>query len=148
MNVVSSHAAYALYPDATFVRRVSLPLSNDSKTEEVARTKYKNRGWTYINAVSPLEASSTSSRLGRSFVAGSRWVGDKQTWIIPFTGSIASKDLTRLNGWRLAYKSISYGVNEFKVVESSRLRRRITVNPAIAKVLTQWLVKISPELEW
>jgi hypothetical protein len=150
MNVISSRAAYALYPDATFVRYFSLCIANGSRTEANARVKYSRRGWSYVMDISHQEALMKSLRLGQNFVAGERWLGDKQTWMIPFEGfpSSSSEDMIRLNGWRMVYKGVSYGFNETKTLGSKRLKRFITVSPTYEKLLKSLLNSIPSDIQW
>jgi hypothetical protein len=141
MNLISSRAAYALYPDATFSRHISLRMTRDRDRDDFARAKYERRGWTYIKDITHQEITMKSCDLGGDFVSRERWVGDKRTWIIPFenfTGN-SSEELIRLNSWKLVYQDASLGLSETTILSSPKLGRQFTVSPDAREMLAQLL---------
>ena len=111
MNIISSDAAYSLYPIATFENRSALGMPT-SRSTPAAIQKYVKRGWRiYFIPTS----SDLANPMEPPFLLGQvRWVSDKHTWTIPLdqTGvkprpplSQSSAPLTMdpvlLNGWKL-----------------------------------------------
>ena len=111
MNIISSDAAYSLYPTATFENRSALGMPT-SRSTPAAIQKYVRRGWRiYFIPTS----SDLANPMEPPFLLGQvRWVSDKHTWTIPLdqTGvkprpplSQSSAPLTMdpvlLNGWKL-----------------------------------------------
>ncbi|KIK68382.1 hypothetical protein GYMLUDRAFT_214959 [Collybiopsis luxurians FD-317 M1] len=101
MNVISYSHAYALYPRATFVDRVSMKVLRfavkDSR-HTPAREKYRERGWTII------DRPSVSMTLRKcSEFSEDRSVGDVACWVIqlPNAQGLPShqSDSVRINSW-------------------------------------------------
>jgi len=105
MNVISSRAAYSLFPQATFVQHKSLNIDTSGEGRELARLKYASRGWNMISHVSPDDALNRRS----DFRIGFRWIGDKRTWTIPLPFESGKEvrvkgDLLTLNSFGLEYE--------------------------------------------
>lgn len=111
MNFITSDAAYALHPIATFEDRSSLGMPS-ARTSPMAIQKYTQRGWRIYFMPTPYDID--HPRDSPFLLNQVRWVGDKHTWVLPLdqTGvkerlplSPASAPLTfdpiLCNGWRL-----------------------------------------------
>ncbi|KAG9311289.1 hypothetical protein JVU11DRAFT_8377 [Chiua virens] len=111
MNLISSDAAYALYPMATLVERTGLGMPRGASAHE-AIAKYIARGWRIYFSPRPSDLAYSSDP--PFLLDQPRWVGDKHTFVIPFdqngvqprpTLSPGSEPLTfdpvRCYGWRL-----------------------------------------------
>jgi hypothetical protein len=111
MNFISSDAAYALYPVATFENRTALGMPS-SRVSPVAIRKYLTRGWrVYFMPTSNDLAHPTTPPFLLNQV---RWVADKHTWTLPLdqtgvkarpplsrTSDPLTFDPVRFNGWQL-----------------------------------------------
>jgi len=105
MNIISSRAAYSLFPHATFVQHTSLNIDSPGQDRDLARLKYANRGWKMISEIAPQDTLNLRS----DFRIGFRWIGDKRTWTIPLpleSGKEVptNEDLVMLNSFGLEYK--------------------------------------------
>ncbi|KAN0073809.1 hypothetical protein V8E55_012063 [Tylopilus felleus] len=104
MNLISSDAAYSLYPIATFENRSTLVLPSP-RSSTAAMQKYAKRGWRVYYLPTPRD---------RAFLLDqARWVSDKHTWRVPLdqTGVQERPPLSRssaplpydpvlFNGWK------------------------------------------------
>ena len=111
MNLISSDAAYSLYPIATFENRCTLGMPTSRGSPEAIQ-KYIKRGWRFYFIPAPNDVAYPSKP---PFIPGqARWVADKYTWKIPLdqTGIKERIPLSRtsvpltfdpvlLNGWKL-----------------------------------------------
>ncbi|KAI5816259.1 hypothetical protein BZA77DRAFT_61520 [Pyronema omphalodes] len=70
-NVITWNKAYALFPTATFIDRVTLVTAPKREQEQKALDKYQARGWSVVEYP------------GASFHKD-RYVRDSYTWMIPF----------------------------------------------------------------
>lgn len=112
LNVISFSHAYSLYPCATFHHRVSLALIPGRRVDSHIRTKYEARGWSFVDSVPSPAPPFTENPMGEmalrlfrprecahcphcteqrardlsiahAFPAGLRWIGDRQSWVLP-----------------------------------------------------------------
>lgn len=77
MNIITHECAYSLYPDLTFIERISLfnsPIHSDEK--EKAAIKYEERGWLCV----PAAHQSFVDDSRHSLFPGLRSVGDDKCW--------------------------------------------------------------------
>ncbi|KAF6754383.1 hypothetical protein DFP72DRAFT_898916 [Ephemerocybe angulata] len=96
MNIITHDAAYALYPKATFDKRISLQ----------AFDKYSERGWSFFTDLTAEGVRSIESSIATDIT---RYLDDKFTWRLPLdTGGLDldedSKSKTiafQCNSWRL-----------------------------------------------
>lgn len=109
MNLITSEAAYALYPLATFVERKSLCMP-PGRHSAGAIQKYVHRGWRVYFIPTPGDISGRAPFM----LNVARWVGDADTWVLPLdqtgiparpplskTSAPLTFDHVRCNGWRL-----------------------------------------------
>lgn len=101
MNVISHTHAYALYPYATFIDRVSWNIVKHRDADDYhspARQKYTDRGWTMVDWPSALAVTRPCSEF--RFRSG-RCVGDLSCWVIPLSpvANLPIDDLVRNNTW-------------------------------------------------
>ncbi|KAG9314971.1 hypothetical protein JVU11DRAFT_4080 [Chiua virens] len=83
MNLITSDAAYSLYPLATLVERTGLgmPNSMNGPNAPAAISKYIQRGWRIYFTPRPEDLERP---LEPPFVLKNRrWIGDKYTWVVP-----------------------------------------------------------------
>jgi hypothetical protein len=106
MNLISDRAAYSLYPNLTFEQRRSLVCATVGSSQEEARQKYTDRGWTMARSVTHAEVFDRRS----SMRTGMRFVGDQHCWTLnlPTTTSDiptlhSSPDPVTTNTWSLDY---------------------------------------------
>ncbi|KIP08840.1 hypothetical protein PHLGIDRAFT_12311 [Phlebiopsis gigantea 11061_1 CR5-6] len=113
LNVISYSHAYALYPRATFLDRVSLSLLPRSVLDDAVEAKYSQRGWRFLHALPPpplpdvvnpatgrvlmrytrlsecehcahcVRRRAEERSITRAFPAGPRWIGDGHSWVVP-----------------------------------------------------------------
>lgn len=101
MNVISHAHAYALYPYATFIDRVSwniVKYRGSDSYHDAARQKYIDRGWTMIDWPSALAVTRPCSEFR---FRSRRCVGDLSCWVIPLS-PVANRridDPVRNNTW-------------------------------------------------
>ncbi|KAJ3925892.1 MAG: hypothetical protein NXY57DRAFT_1030718 [Lentinula lateritia] len=102
MNIITYSHAYALYPRATFLDRVSMTnalFSTQDHRHGLARAKYAGRGWTMIERPS----IAMSLRQRSEFWFGGRSVGDAACWTIPLSPikniSVRNIDFACINSW-------------------------------------------------
>lgn len=105
MNIITHDYAISLYPDLTFLDRLSLfnhPIS--SEQHDVARRKYEPRGWDFIDSIDlDIEADPT-----HSLFLGHRAFGDSKCWkvqLYPKKTNDLIGDLN-LNTWLQEYDEL------------------------------------------
>ncbi|KAL0956798.1 hypothetical protein HGRIS_002917 [Hohenbuehelia grisea] len=75
MNIVSAHAIYCLYPESTFINKMSyMRVQREGEKDQIA--KYESRGFTAEPMVSPFPLSG-------ELVPGKQCLADSFTWVIP-----------------------------------------------------------------
>ena len=112
LNIISFSHAYSLYPRATFHDRIALHHLHTrafKKRQTVVEAKYTQRGWRFLQDVptcDEVDAAGLGSSnaaampvrkqpqykewryvddrsIARTFSTGPRWIGDKDSWIVP-----------------------------------------------------------------
>jgi hypothetical protein len=116
LNYLTWNKAISLYPLATFERRRSLILSENSSFPP-AKEKYLARGFTFQQFLTPNEAGQPGP-----FQTGPRYVGDEKSWIldletesIPLTSIPASRrecDPEMIHSWDLTDRQYSDWLDE------------------------------------
>jgi hypothetical protein len=90
MNFIAHDAAYALFPNATFLRRTCLTFGDGMEWSSNPRSiydKYSSRGFNISSIpafrfTSPRSGIPSDETKGIQF--GDRFIGGKSSWIIPF----------------------------------------------------------------
>ena len=101
MNLITYDKAYSIFPRATFGERRSLIFVQDEDLAAMARAKYEQRGWSFIEAYQVPTNDPLSS-----FAKGSRHLGDSKCWSItlhPERDHLAST--WESNSWKLEYEN-------------------------------------------
>lgn len=132
MNLITFDSAYSLYPRATFEERRTLALHVRTPGEELARSKYVDRGWRLQTDLWPHDERNPKL----AFYLGTlRTMGDKLSWVVPLdtTGVDMRPALTELspvfqwdpviyNSWRLARNRLDALTMAYRLIKSTVLR--------------------------
>ncbi|KAJ3903197.1 hypothetical protein F5879DRAFT_167687 [Lentinula edodes] len=144
MNIITYSHAYALYPRATFLDRVSMTnalFSTQDHRHGLARAKYAGRGWTMIERPS----IAMSLRRRSEFWFGGRSVGDSACWIIPLSPikniSVPNVDFARINSW-----SHNFDVSKSRLVRCPRTHGKLKYGYSLSKS-TKTLEKLFQSLD-
>lgn len=111
MNLITHESAYSLYPHATFEERRSLVISTEGSRQESARNKYRERGWTMVEAGQDEDIRNARS----DFTPRRRYIGDSRCWTIPILPKLdLPEGFLATNTWELEYNLVMDALEEFK----------------------------------
>lgn len=132
MNLIAFDAAYSLYPRATFEERRTLNMPVLTPGEELARSKYVDRGWRLQDCLPPHDVRNPKLPF---YLGTLRTMGDKLSWVIPLdtTGVDMRLPITELspvfrwdpviqNSWRLAKNKKGKFTMVYRLAKSTILR--------------------------
>ncbi|KAF7971099.1 hypothetical protein HWV62_22096 [Athelia sp. TMB] len=135
-NVISHRASYALYPKATFVSRIGVPLEAVNDRHARALEKYKDRGWT-------INADFMRDRIQEFQPQQKRRVGDAYSWCLPDlprTGTSTSQenfpDPVAANSFVLTYDKLEM---KCLVLSSPILRLQYMIAEEVSQEIVQSL---------
>lgn len=134
MNVITHECAYSLYPDLTFIDRISLfnsPIHSEERDK--AGKKYEERGWLCVPAAHP--SFVTDSR--HSLFPGLRSVGDDKCWKVYLYPKQQKKTGVSidLNSWSQFYDDDLKPTISFSVVTAHHLNLDFVVGNAVSSAL-------------
>jgi hypothetical protein len=125
MNIITHSNAYSLFPQATFETRRTV-LTHDTSTSSpeamtAARQKYVDRGWSFVDTASSLEALAPRSEFS-SF--GIRHIGDHACWTIRLSSfeGLSTYDDLWLNSWQIIWGTNGSMNIDFLVFHGPRFR--------------------------
>jgi hypothetical protein len=151
MNIITHANAYALYPHATFCKRVGLIIPTGGAGQDIGREKYRQRGWKLVDRITISEATSVLTESiwdNDEFTVGDRYIGDDKTWTIPLSPPVAFykrpvKDVLPLNSWAVEYRTLDFPDMVFEVLELPRLKYTITYTRSSFRILRAISLRIS-----